>query len=272
MPKRPAFTLIELLVVIAIIAVLIAILLPALGNAREIAKTTICSSNVKQINMASTLYANNHQDQIWPALDWIFDRDERNLPIPGGLGLLYEYVDNADAVGECPKNQRRTRHGDEHDSELFDNAGVNTDYTMFDETQGARLGTTIFTYMLKFPTDPTPRAYAAQREDRMVLFQSLPIFVEESVFFWNDQFTEGMWGNEDQVSVRHDKGGHMGLLDGRVVLYRQASGPDPEERESREDFEANDVYVRTKSGDRFYKVSDQGQPYGWINRPRLGPF
>ncbi len=266
MPRRPAFTLIELLVVIAIIAVLIALLLPALGNAREISKTVICSSNVKQINMASTLYANDHQDQIWPAMDWIYERDERGDPIPGGRGLLYEYVDGVDKAGECPKNGRRTGNGDERGSELF-NAGVNSDYTMFDETQGARLGLTIFTYFLKDPRFGTPRTYAPARENLFELFVSLPIFIEESVYFYNDRYTEGMWGNADQVTTRHDRGGHMGLLDGQVVLYRQASGPDIETRESREDFEANDVYVRNKVG-RFFRVSDVGQPYGWINRPR----
>src|SRR4051794_29052021 len=58
------FTLVELLVVIGIIAVLVAILLPALGRAREAANRTACLSNLRQVYTAFNLYAMNNHDQV----------------------------------------------------------------------------------------------------------------------------------------------------------------------------------------------------------------
>jgi len=69
--KTRAFTLIELLVVIAIIALLLSIILPSLSKAKEYAKKTICISNLKQLNLSFSMYAQENNDKFCRgAFDW----------------------------------------------------------------------------------------------------------------------------------------------------------------------------------------------------------
>jgi prepilin-type N-terminal cleavage/methylation domain-containing protein/prepilin-type processing-associated H-X9-DG protein len=67
--KHRGFTLIELLVVIAIIAILAAILLPVFARAREKARAISCVNNIKQLALATLMYAQDH-DERWPSVHW----------------------------------------------------------------------------------------------------------------------------------------------------------------------------------------------------------
>lgn len=76
------FTLIELLVVVAIIALLISILLPALGSARESSKRAVCMSQVRGLAQAMLLYATDNRDMV---------------PMHQGVEPSYVYVDRGDS-------------------------------------------------------------------------------------------------------------------------------------------------------------------------------
>lgn len=107
--RRNAFTLIELLVVVTIIAILAALLLPALRRAREQAKRVVCAGNQKQLGLGILLYADDFGGYVpyqygfsgdYPIAEYVW-YDTRW----GNLGLLYKK--QANSAGSQPDNYIR---------------------------------------------------------------------------------------------------------------------------------------------------------------------
>lgn len=126
--RKKGFTLIELLVVIAIIAMLMAILMPALSKVKKIAMRVVCGTNLKGLGTAQTVYANDYDDEYtvqgrgaklpWqeltggfqnPAMNW--NTEATSITVGASLYLLVREADVSPKSFVCPASDQTEYDG-----------------------------------------------------------------------------------------------------------------------------------------------------------------
>jgi len=196
-----AFTLIELLVVIAIIAILMAILLPSLGRAREQGKRVVCLNNLRQLMTGWIMYADDNGDRIVAANTGLASAW---VQYPGvgatqaariqGIrsGLLYSRYCPEISLYKCPTGIR----------------GEVVTYAIVDAMNGYDGIPGTKDLMIK-------KRMAIKRPSERIVFLDEGRLSPNSWTLWYDQ--ERWW---DQITARHGDGTNFGLADGHSEYWK----------------------------------------------------
>ncbi len=256
--SRRAFTLIEILVVVAIIALLVAILLPALARAREQSRATVCKSNMRQLATAHVTYATEYrrlaatqtvfylgavwfgQSSLWPAPQGLKVNSTWEGAPHGGLndvdfavdvpkkGSLFKYVRD-EHVYLCPSDHQ----GAATDDPLGGGGNGRLSYSM-NAYIGLKNPDTLasgFTFQVSegglAPMGVTVGTKVRWTESRMML-----LFEEHPFYHINHGSREGNFNVTDRIVTRHllasggknptDKGikgrTNIGFVDGHAEM------------------------------------------------------
>ncbi|HSU52436.1 MAG TPA: prepilin-type N-terminal cleavage/methylation domain-containing protein [Candidatus Dormibacteraeota bacterium] len=224
--KKAAFTLIELLVVIAIIAILAAMLLPALARAKDRAQTAACLNNLKQLNTCWHLYTGDHNDYLVPnnsifnigsnttfgsSGSWCIGYARYDLTLTNiQNGLLYPY-NRAVGIYHCPADRSTVEDANGNSLGQLRNRSYNMSqsvngYPEFDTNLLTRIPVFKKLTQIKNPNNASCLVFIDELEDTSIDSEfGMPIDVYGDTTKW--------W---DMPANRHNQGANLSFADGHV--------------------------------------------------------